>query len=88
MPEDKNELAEAIALAMKKNDGKKPGYKTTEFWLTMAVMVLGALAASGVFDNMQQSDNPWVKLAGVVGMALAAMKYTGSRTKAKTDGDG
>lgn len=57
----------------------KPGYKTSEFWLTLAVVVLGALMASGLFG-----PEHWV--ASAIGMALAALKamgYTASRAKVK-----
>ncbi len=57
----------------------KPGYKTTEFYLTLLVMLLGTLMASGLIG-----PEHWI--AGVVGMALAALKamgYTSGRSKQK-----
>lgn len=55
----------------------KPGYKTSEFWLSMAAVVVASVISSGI-------DNPAVlKIAGVIGTVLTAMGYTYSRTKAK-----
>ena len=55
------------------------GYRTSEFWLTLAVMLLGTLMASGMIG-----PDHWI--AAVVGMALAALKamgYTAARAKVK-----
>lgn len=56
----------------------KPGYKTTEFWLSTAVVSAGVLLASGAVDG---------GLAGqIVGGAMAVLKglgYTWSRAVAK-----
>ena len=57
----------------------KKGYKTSEFWLSSAALVIGAFLASGAV-----ADSHWaVKLAGVVMSALAAAGYTYSRTRVK-----
>lgn len=50
---------------------KKPGYKTTEFWLTIVVTIAGFVAAAGFAD-----DSPMVKVAGMVLALGAAMGYT------------
>ncbi len=56
----------------------KPGYKTTEFWLSLVAVIIGAVLASGV-------ENPAVlKIAGIAGTVLSAMGYSLSRAKAKT----
>ena len=58
----------------------KSGIKTSEFWLSTAAIVLGALLAAGVFG----ADNTTVaKIAGAALAALAALGYTGARTQAK-----
>lgn len=59
----------------------KPGYKTTEFWLTVATSVVSFVVASGV-----QNDTVVQMVATATGV-LAAMGYTVSRTmmKAKTN---
>jgi 1,4-dihydroxy-2-naphthoate octaprenyltransferase len=53
----------------------KPGVKTTEFWLTALVTVAGLVVAAGIFP----SDSPWVKVAGLVVSAGAALGYTAVR---------
>ncbi len=57
----------------------KPGWKTSEFWVTAAEQTVGMLAASGAFAN-----NMWVQLAGVLLSAVSGLTYKQSRTKAKT----
>lgn len=70
----------------------KSGKKTTEFWVTMVVTVLGALLAAlgALFPQLQ--DNPdavpeWVRIASVLGgaamSALAQLGYANSRAKVK-----
>ena len=62
------------------SNGTKPGYKTSEFWLTIAAVLVAAVLSSGL-------ENPAVlKIAGIVGSVLAAMGYTYNRTKAKNGG--
>lgn len=58
----------------------KAGYKTTEFWLSAAVTLIGLLAASGVIPV----DSPWAKAIGFASAALAAMGYTASRGAVKS----
>jgi len=57
----------------------KPGYKTSEFWLTTLVTLTGLLTASGVI----QSGSSWDKIVGLVVSALAAMGYSASRGSVK-----
>lgn len=59
----------------------KPGYKTTEFWLSAAASVCGLLMASGVF----QAGGSWDKVVGLVVSALAAMGYAASRGSVKAN---
>ncbi len=63
----------------------KPGYKTTEFWLTVIAKVIALLAALGVFTPEQASavTKASVQLAGVAGMVAAAFGYSLSRGTAK-----
>ena len=56
--------------------GSKPGWKTTEFWMSFAAVVLGALGASG----MLAIDSLWAKIVGGALSVLAALGYTASRT--------
>lgn len=57
----------------------KPGYKTTEFWLSVAACALGAFAASGALPD----ENVVMKIVGLAVSALAAMGYTVSRFMVK-----
>jgi len=54
----------------------KPGIATTEFWLAMAVALMGGLAVAFV-------DSPWAKVAGVVSAALSSLGYGYQRTALK-----
>ena len=60
----------------------KPGYKTTEFWLSTAATVVGLVLASGALP--EQADNLWVRLIGGIVAVLAALGYTASRAKVKS----
>lgn len=57
----------------------KPGYKTTEFWLTLLVTVLGAAMASGLIPE----GGLWAKVVGAAMSVLGALGYQASRTFAK-----
>ena len=57
----------------------KPGWKTSEFWLTLAAQALAAVAASGM-----PSDSKVVQIAGLGLSALTMLGYQSSRAKVKT----
>lgn len=57
----------------------KPGYKTTEFWLTFLAWVATFFLASGVVPD----TSAWVKIAAFVSTALAQLGYTTGRTSQK-----
>jgi hypothetical protein len=57
----------------------KPGYKTSEFWLTAGATVVGLAIASGVIPE----TGVWPKIVALVVSAFAAMGYTVSRGMAK-----
>jgi hypothetical protein len=59
----------------------KPGYKTTEFWLSTAAVVLGVVVASGIVP----SGGAWDQAVGLIVAALAALGYTGSRVSLKKE---
>ena len=61
------------------SDAKKPGYKTSEFWLSTVVSVGGAVLASGVFAV----DSVGAKVLGALMGILGALGYTGARTWSK-----
>jgi hypothetical protein len=54
----------------KGKDGKK-AWKTTEFWLSGAAVIVGALMASGVFSDGSTS----AKMAGIAASLLGSMGY-------------
>ena len=58
---------------------KKPGYKSTEFYMSMLAVVVGAIASSGILEG---SDG-LTKVVGLVMAALVALGYTGSRLTLK-----
>jgi hypothetical protein len=54
----------------------KPGWQTSEFWLSLGAVAVGALQACGAFG-----DASWEgKLLGMGASVLGAMGYTVSRT--------
>lgn len=60
---------------MEQSDPKtKPGWKTTEFWLTCVGVLAGLIMSSGLADN-----HPLVKVAGMAMAALTALGYSVSR---------
>lgn len=59
----------------------KPGYKTTEFWISAAAALAGALAASGVFP----SESAGERILGLIVSVLVALGYTGSRLALKRE---
>ena len=63
------------------NQGPKPGYKSTEFWITSVVAVLSILWGAGVVDPAGASGAD--KVFGFICSAAAAMGYTISRGMAK-----
>lgn len=58
----------------------KPGYKTTEFWLTCVAMLLGVLWSSGAVSEGGQVD----KVMGFIATVLSQFGYTVSRGIAKS----
>lgn len=57
----------------------KPGYLTSEAWLTFLTMLVGAIPSSGLVDNAPLL----AKIVGMVIAALAAIHYTAQRTALK-----
>lgn len=57
----------------------KPGYKTSEFWLALAAMLLGAFVTSGVLGP----DHIAVRIAGVALTLLAGLGYGAGRAALK-----
>lgn len=57
----------------------KPGYKTSEFWLSAAATCVGLVIASGLIPT----TGDWPKIAGLVVGLLGAMGYTVNRSMVK-----
>jgi hypothetical protein len=60
----------------------KPGFKTTEFWLSTLAMVLGVVLASGALPEGGLAG----QIVGGVLSVLASLGYTASRTQVKKQG--
>ena len=60
----------------------KPGWKTSEFWLSTASMALGATFASGVFEGADENSLV-MRAVGAAMTVLGALGYTVARAKAK-----
>ena len=58
----------------------KPGYKTSEFWVTVVVTLAGLAMASGLIAP----GSGWDKAIGLVTSTLAAMGYSASRGNVKS----
>ncbi len=58
---------------------EKPGYRTSEFWLTLALVLIGTLMASGAFGE----DHIVIKVAGMAMATLKALGYTAGRANVK-----
>lgn len=57
----------------------KPGYKTTEFWLTVIAQIVAMLKGSGVFNDPTLVDQIGALLLSVV--PLAAYIFSRASTK-------
>lgn len=57
----------------------KPGYKTTEFWMTCVATIVGLILVSGAV----QEGGLAAQIVGGVAAVLAQLGYTASRTKVK-----
>ncbi len=66
-------MSETTAIA------KKPGWKTSEFWLTTATLLMGQFYASGVIGD----GGTVPKIAAFVCSALGLLGYQVARAKAK-----
>ncbi len=60
----------------------KPGYQTTEFWLSSAATVLGLLFASGILADGSLA----MRIAGLAASVLGTLGYTVSRGVVKAAG--
>lgn len=77
-------MAELTIVPVPKTSSLKPGWKTTEFLLSTAAMVVGTLLASGVLAEGGLA----ARIAGAAMTVLAALGYTYNRTQLKKTNDG
>tara|TARA_Y100000310_G_scaffold325145_1_gene388169 strand:+ start:2306 stop:2548 length:243 start_codon:yes stop_codon:yes gene_type:complete len=68
-------------LAWGKKHMKKPGYKTTEFWLSSICAICGILYASGMISP--EGTTGIEKAVAFVASAMAALGYSASRGNVK-----
>ena len=61
----------ASVRAFKNGEDGRSAFKTTEFWLSLAAFVVGALLASGAFPT----DGGALKVLGAIASFLAAAGY-------------
>lgn len=57
----------------------KPGYQTTEFWLSLAAILVGAVVSSGIVPE----TGPYAQVVGLITSVLGGLGYTVSRTMIK-----
>jgi len=62
----------------------KPGYLTTEFYVTLLTQVWGVIALVGGFDVNNSTANSAIKVGGLLAAAVASGFYSHSRGKAKS----
>ena len=57
------------------NTAVKPGYKSTEFYLYMAAMVIGAIFSAGIFSPANPDHAMILRVLGLIGTVLGALGY-------------
>jgi uncharacterized membrane protein len=57
----------------------KPGYQTTEFWLTSAATLVGLLIASGIIPT----SGIWPQIVAVISSVLSSLGYSIGRSMVK-----
>lgn len=62
---------------------EKPGYKTTEFWLSLTATVVGFVLASGLLSPADETHAKILQVLGLVASILANLGYTAARAHAK-----
>ena len=68
----------------------RQGYKTTEFWITILIQIIGVFATTGLFTPEQTDalSQAAIQVGGIVAMVASAFGYTLSRGKAKSSTSG
>jgi hypothetical protein len=78
-----NDVKAAVkeALVEAKNGETKAGIKTSEGWITLLIVLAGALG-----PVLAKVENPWVQAIGLAAAAIAGSSYAQSRAKVKVSG--
>ena len=68
-------------------DPVKPGWKTTEFWVTVVAQILGIMALSGVITPEASGEMAGAveQVTGGVMVLISQISYAIARAKAKGD---
>lgn len=74
-----NETNHTVNIGVTGPGAVKPGYKSSEFWLTLFVHLLTAFVAAGILPETHVA----VKVASFALSALAHLGYTSARAKLK-----
>lgn len=61
------------------NTNTKPGYKTTEFWLSLLAVVVSAITP--YLTGMPKT----AQIVGIIGAVLTTLGYTTARTSVKNN---
>jgi len=63
----------------------KPGYKTTEFYISIVAQLFGIASLVGWFDldPSGQISNTFLQISGVITLGATSIGYSYSRAKAK-----
>lgn len=72
-------MADELTVTAPATPATKPGWKTSEFWLTLAAQAIGMAWASGLISEGGKLD----KVLGFCAMALGLLGYTVARGMAK-----
>ena len=67
------------------NSSVKPGWQSTEAWLTAAAQVLGAVLYSGLLSPGDPTEAQILKYGGLALAILTALGYKASRTIVKVN---
>lgn len=75
----------------------KPGWQTTEFWVTLVIQLMGILVLTGVYDPQIAGEvnselgakvdlvmTSYKDIAAFIAMAVSGFGYSRSRGEAKT----
>lgn len=55
------------------------GYRTSEFWISLAALIVGIVTASGVLPE----TNPMLQIIGSIAAMISAAAYTAGRSLVK-----